>query len=72
MAIEGNLSAIGAGLATMGMIGAGVGVGNVFAAFIRCITQPLRCGLYRNAAGLRGGGGDCPLLSRDRLPDSLP
>lgn len=39
MAIEGNLSAIGAGLATMGMIGAGIGVGNVFAAFISGVSR---------------------------------
>lgn len=39
MAIEGNLGAVGAGLAAMGMIGAGIGVGNVFAAYISGVAR---------------------------------
>ena len=39
MAIEGDIKTVGAGLATLGMIGAGIGVGNVFTAFISGVAR---------------------------------
>ena len=37
--MEGDIKTIGAGLATLGMIGAGIGVGNIFSSFITGVSR---------------------------------
>ncbi len=60
---------IGAGLAAMALIGAGIGVGNVFGSYLQGASQSVGCGRSADepAVGLRALRSDGPLRSRRRV-----
>jgi hypothetical protein len=58
---------IGAGLAVIGVIGSGIGIGSIFSSFI---VAPRR-GLHHDHAGLRPGRGDRALRAGDRAADPV-
>ena len=63
---------IGAGLACIALVGAGIGIGNVFASLITALARnPAAAGDAVRLPRLRARRGDRAVRPRDRVPDPV-